>query len=688
MKSKSHLGVKEFVLIGSFGLVQVAIGEDVEELLNIYGSEKMISLATGYRQPLSLAPSVGTVITEDDIEAIGAITLAQVLETVPGLTVASARGLSDIFVIRGFSDELNRYVLLLINGIPVTDPVNGGRPQAWAMPVHNIARVEIIRGPGSALYGADAAAGVINVITKTADDIEGTEIGAYGGSDETYGGWLLTSWQGENINAALSLQASTTNGYDETIEVDNQTRIDRLLGTSASLAPGPINTQRDDINARVDVAGPRWRFRAGYQGFLNVGTGAGITLALDPEGDFSVQLFNTDLSYTLVETDELDVQAQASYLSTKTEANVMPYPPGTFGGLFPEGIREKFQLRVEQVRAEVTALYKAFQNHTIRFGAGINYAETNDVEEKRNFVTGPSGLPRPVPFVNVAALGEEAFIQEENRTVWYGFVQDEWRILPDWILTSGIRIDHFSDFGTAVNPRLSLVWNVSPATTARLLYGRSFRAPSFTELYGNNLVAAIGNADLDPEILDTVELALDKRWGMRLQTNANFFYYRLDDQIGAVNRPQETALLQLTQRDNTSGIEGYGLELEAELAVTDTLTLLGNYAYQITEDRRTNTILNRAAENQLYTAVDWRMTPLWALNARVNWIDETRFTDDYSQVGLTLRRSGAQDGLDFSLAIENLFDETGHTSSLNPRALPLKLPLPGRQVIAKISWQF
>ncbi len=87
-------------------------------------------------------------------------------------------------------------------------------------------------------------------------------------------------------------------------------------------------------------------------------------------------------------------------------------------------------------------------------------------------------MPLPTGrLIDVRALGEPLFIAEENRTDLYGFVQDEWRFAPDWTLTAGVRVDRYSDFGTTVNPRLALVGNLSPSLTAKLLYGRAFRAP-------------------------------------------------------------------------------------------------------------------------------------------------------------------------------------------------------------------
>lgn len=150
-----------------------AVAAEVPDEMDAFYEAGETSLATGYSQPLIRAPAITTVITAQQIERLGATTVADVLRTVPGLHVSTARGVNDVFVIRGFYDEFNSYVLLLLNGIPINNAVNGGRPQAWRMPVHNIARIEIMRGPGSALYGADAAAGVINIVTKTAQEIGG-----------------------------------------------------------------------------------------------------------------------------------------------------------------------------------------------------------------------------------------------------------------------------------------------------------------------------------------------------------------------------------------------------------------------------------------------------------------------------------------------------------------------------------
>lgn len=674
--------------------------EKIEDFEAVYGTEKtggekVISLASGYSQPLVRAPAITTVITAQEIEKLGATTVADVLKTVPGLHVSTARGLNDIFVIRGFFDEFNTYVLLLINGIPVNNVVNGGRPQAWRMPVHNIARIEIMRGPGSALYGADAAAGVINIITKTAKEIHGVVAGAYGGSFQTGGAWLQGGGQWSGIEAAFSVEASTTDGYRKTIQVDDQTRIDRLLGTHASLAPGPINTQRDDLEARLDLKGDRWRFRAGYQGFLNVGTGAGIVLALDPKGEFSTELTNADFTYDLVKGGQWDVAAQFSYLGTTTEASLTPFPPGAFGGLFREGVRDDFRFQVDETRGGITALYGGIPEHRFRFGAGFSHARLSDVAERRNFRTGPMGMPLPAPFADVREFGEPPLLSEQDRTLWYGFAQDEWRFAANWILTAGVRLDDYSDFGATVNPRLALVWNPSPSLTVKALYGRAFRAPSFTELYGNNIVAVAGNPDLEPEILDMMELSLAKRWNSRLWTTVILFGYEIDDLIrGGTELGTPANPLAKIKKQNREGRRGYGLEFETEYQATTDLRLRASYAYHSLQDAEPDDLSRLAPEHQVDAALDWRLAQQWTLNTHLTWISDREWmhhgqeakNQGYTLAGASLRYADPR-GWDFSVTFDNLFDVDAAEPTVFS-AIPYGIPLPGRSVVARFGWRF
>ncbi|GAB4346508.1 MAG: hypothetical protein Kow0089_23900 [Desulfobulbaceae bacterium] len=158
---------------------------------DVYRSDRLLVTATGSLKPVHLAPSVATVITAEDIEKTGATTLDEVLETVPGLHVSPSGPsiFTSTWTIRGIHTSINPEVLLLINGVPVTATVEGGRVKTFNMPVAMISRVEVVRGPGSAVHGADAFAGTINVITRDGYEVDGTRAGVrYGSLTRSAGG--------------------------------------------------------------------------------------------------------------------------------------------------------------------------------------------------------------------------------------------------------------------------------------------------------------------------------------------------------------------------------------------------------------------------------------------------------------------------------------------------------------------
>ncbi|HEV7913904.1 MAG TPA: Plug domain-containing protein, partial [Albitalea sp.] len=135
---------------------QATSATEEEELALAYGDKSSVSIATGSRQSLRRAPAVATVITAQDIAAMGAVDLDDVLETVPGVHVSrNNQSYTPLYVIRGIYSELNPQTLVLQNGVPMTTLLVGNRGIGWGgLPVENIARIEVIRGPGSALYGA------------------------------------------------------------------------------------------------------------------------------------------------------------------------------------------------------------------------------------------------------------------------------------------------------------------------------------------------------------------------------------------------------------------------------------------------------------------------------------------------------------------------------------------------------
>ena len=214
-----------FSLLLSLSLLQplIAKAQEEEKLASFFGDEEFISIATGLAQPISKAPSVASVITAKEIVQIGAIDIDDILETVPGLHVSRNTGYTPVYSFRGIQTATNPQVLMLINGIPLTNLFHGDRNLAWGgMPVEAISRIEIIRGPGSAIYGADAFAGVINIMTKTSPEVNSTSTGLRYGTSNSKSYWLQTGGSIGKLGYMAIVEGRKTDGSNEIITLKNK----------------------------------------------------------------------------------------------------------------------------------------------------------------------------------------------------------------------------------------------------------------------------------------------------------------------------------------------------------------------------------------------------------------------------------------------------------------------------------
>jgi len=673
------------VLISSASFAQVL---EEQELELSFGDEDFVSIATGKRQTLAEAPAVASVITSDQIRSSGARDLDQALEAIPGMHVSvSNKAYNPIYVMRGVYTGDNPQVLILINGIPITNIYIGDRSQVWGgMPVENISRIEVIRGPGSAVYGADAFAGTVNIITKNAKDIEGIEVGGSAGSFDTRRAWALYGKQFDNWELALSLQLLSTNGQNEKIVADQQTIFDQLFGTSVSHAPGPVNTSRDSIDIRADLMRDSIRYRIGYQGRRDVGTGAGVNQALDPSGEGESDRFNADITYHQPNFSEFwDVQAQLSYFNTGFSTRIFALPEGTLGGAFPNGVIGEPELREGHTRVDISGFYTKLDRHELRVGAGYYYQDLYEVKEKKNFITVviPDIGPALIPLGALSDVSDiAAFVKEETREIYYAFIQDEWKLARDWALTLGLRLDHYSDFGTTLNPRVALVWQTSLNLTTKFLFGRAFRAPSFAEQFNINNPVAIGNNNLDPEIIYTYEIALDYSVSQDLGMSLNLFYYEMQDIIRFAP----------TIANNIGNQKGTGLEWELNWQTSRNLHVRANYAFQNSEDQQTGLRSANAPRHQFYFHADYDLSSDWLLGARFNSVigrsrafgDSRSDISNYNSFDIILTGKNILPDLDLQISVRNIANERFLEPSLAPGVIPSDLPLAGRSVYAEI----
>lgn len=710
MKNIEVAIVSALLSIGCFAEDQIELDE--AGVLDFYGDEDFISIAIGEVQPIAKAPAVASVITAEEIKRLGAKDIDQILETVPGLHVGrDIIGYNSLFVFRGIYADFNPQVLLLVNGIPLTNLFQGDRNVVWGgMPVEAISRIEVIRGPGSALYGADAFAGVINVVTKTPQELEGLSGGVSMGTFQTTNLWAAVGGTSGDLSYSGVIELGKTEGSDSVVETDGQSFLDFVTGTSVSNAPGSVNLPRESLDLRVQAGYQNFSVRAGAQIRQNIGDGAGAAQVLNRDNKFESDRYNIDFTYSEEEfLADTSIKFQASYYETSQEVDghFVLYPPGSSGpfldafgapifGVFPDGIIGSPEIFEKHTRAGLTAKHDGIEKHSISAGAGYYHGEIDKVTEEKNFGINPDSLLPILPGDPIVDVSDTAFVflTEDQRENTYVYIQDVWQFSNDWELTAGLRFDHYSDFGSTTNPRLALVWSTSYNLTTKLLYGEAFRAPSFAQTRAINNPLILGNLNLKPEQIKSYELAFDYRPSYELTINMNFFYYDWSDIIQFV--PDSSGSTRTAQ--NAGEQSGKGLEFEAKWALSETFKLSGNFAWQDSQDELADAAAANSPEKQLYLRTDWQIDDHWRLNVQANWVlDRNRVpgdlrdpVDDYLLVDLNIRNQ-VSNTVELALIINNLFDKNAFEPSPNAMPVPFipnDLPLAGRSFLGEIRYKF
>jgi outer membrane receptor for ferrienterochelin and colicins len=647
-----------------------------------------ISIATGNSTPLYQAPAAATVILSAEIEAMGARTLNDVLETVPGLHVSlsSLSRLDSVYSIRGIHTGFNPQVLLMLNGVPVQYNVQGGRPTLFRLSVISIDRVEVIRGPGSAIYGADAYAGVINVITKDAAAISGTQVGGGVGSFNSRDLWVQSASQWGEFGVALSMSYQESDGdSSRKINSDLQTSLDAGLGSNASNAPGALSTRYRLLDSHLALSSDQIQFNLWNWHSSDAGVGAGAAQALDPYGRDDSNLWMGDITYRFnSDASPWNNSLRVSYLNYEQKSQFVLLPAGTNlligsdgnidfqnpAGMvaFPDGLLGQPGGFAEETQLDLVSIFNGWDDHRVRVALGGRY-QSVELSEKKNF--GPGVIDGAESSVDGTLTDvsntSNVFMDSSSRKIVYLSLQDEWQLTPGLQLTAGVRQDDYSDFGTTTNPRLALVWSASDRLTTKLLYASAFRAPSFTEQFSKNNPVSLGNPNLQPEHIDTTELNLAYRFDENLIASITLFKYEAKDMVEFVQDFQATTKTAANARDQ----DGQGIEFELNWRPSEQLHISGSYAHQHATDAATGATIPDAPGQQFKMDANWEFNPDWQLHAQLNWVADRRRAiadvraeiDDYTLMNITLKRKNIMPNFDVSFVVYNLTNEDAREPS-------------------------
>jgi outer membrane receptor protein involved in Fe transport len=687
---------KELVRLGFFQDFEEL---DIESLLETAGGVT-VSLATRGELTPEDAPGTVSVVTAEEIRQLGARTLADLLRTLPGCDVVlDSRGRSQLLV-RGFpvglADGASEGVLVLLDGQRLNEDVDGGASAVnLDLPLRNLRKVEVLRGPGSALYGEGALAAVINLVSSDTQDLLGTELSAGGGSFGTQAYSLRMGALLKQVTIAGFVRFADSDGPRLLVPADVQSRIDAAQSPGiepASRAPGPTADRLRGIEAQ---------YRLGYKeaslGFRlkneNAGGYVGQTGSLG-DHDLNNRQFSLDARYGHSFASLGSLKGVLRYAqSERSDLNSL-YPPGFTLPLedgqlvFPSGIYLQTSLNTRRYGGEVVLerpLSQGRVEHQVSVGVSLEREASFDLDARGN-----ADFRTLTPVSDDSLEPLPGVVADAARTSLGLFVQDSWKQSERLTLTGGVRFDHGSDFGSVLSPRLGAVLRLPRDMGLKLLYGRSYRAPTFAELRFD-LPGLEANPGLSKTTAHTLEAVLSLR-RRQLQASASVFASFVRDSIA----PGAKGTLPGTRRlENLPGVDTRGVELELRRHFGIADSVFVNYsfldAHDLDADRPVPGVSRHLATLGATLSVSGRLnvTPLLTLrSARPRQADDPRpDASGFALFDLNLRAPGVYRRLELALRLTNLFDK-GYSDPSPSLGVPGDYPRAGRSVYVSAAWRF
>jgi vitamin B12 transporter len=542
--------MKGKTLVCSVGLVvagmvagAVCVGAEEDEVVPVVDETLVTATRTEEAQrTLGVATDV---ITEEEITERQDKDVRDVLRTVPGLNIVSSggRGGTTSLFTRGGEDN---YTKVLIDGVSVN--LGGGAYDFGRLQTANIERIEIVRGPQSALYGSDAITGVINIITKKGAGKPAlhasTSNGAYLKGDNNYTGAQSLSFTGGNdwIGGSLAYARVDDNGF---LDVNH----DYWNNTFS----GRIDLYPED-HLDLTLTG---RYEDSKLKFPTESGGDQLS-PLDPDQNTSTADWLWTLNTTYQMSDWLEHVLLLGYRNNDVDYNDPEnLPADTFGAFFSETEEERYS-----VDYHFNLRYPASENLKSTFTGGVEYLTEEYDQETRSIFFG---------FETRSELNED-------RDNWGFYAQEQLSLYDRLHLTAGARYEDNSEFGNEFVPRASIAYELKKyGTKFRGAVGKGFKTPTFVENFSQGF--AEGNPDLDPEKSVSWEVGVDQAlWNNRIVLGVTYFDQKFDDLIAFVSTPAGVPDFENIQQAESSGVE-----VSASLYPGGGFTFGGSYTYLDTE---------------------------------------------------------------------------------------------------------
>jgi len=605
-----------------------------------------VETAALYTQTLQEAPAGVTVITEREIRRYGYRTLAEALDNVRGFYVTGDGALSYVGV-RGFNllGDFNTRFLVLLNGHYLTDNVYGAMylfEQDFGIDMDLIQRIEVVRGPSSALYGSNGLLATINIFTRSPADSGrarvSAEFGSFGGKKTVAS---VSTYLGKGANLLLSGAAFYAAG--RSIDIPEYGRTNRV-GAQQGYHTLAHLTWRD------------WSVIANFSD----------RKAITPQGlygsDFGDPGTSTRDAHNFVEVSTTRSLGRASSLRWR-----LYYDQFRYFGRYEYTEQGDVIDERDSAMGDWLGTNLSFRTPLRRVGAltfgGQFAADVRNIQH--DYVLGQEDRP----LVHTSQL---------NRS--YGlFAQQEWNVSRNWTIFGGARFDDSKDGSPFFSPRVAAIYRPAERSSYKFLYGRAFRDPSTYERYWEP------SPLLEAETIQTIEFVRERNIGQRLNMSTSIYHYRLSGLIEGVPVTEDKL-----QYRNVRDSRATGIELEVSGRVASWLEAAGGVSVQKASYSRGGELPNspgklvkaRAAMPLLHDRLGLAVACRYgsARRSPYGWETKGAAVADFTATTHRLHRD-----FDVQFGLRNLLNRK-YFDPMSEEHLIEAIPQAGRSVFVKLIW--
>jgi len=632
----------------------------LEQLLDIE-----VFTASKFNQKMSEAPSRVTVITAENIRKFGYRHLKDILNSIPGVYTSYDRNYSYIGV-RGFGlpGDYNTRVLLLLDGRRLNENIYDSFDLDFdsLVNIDLIQRIEFSSGAGSSIYGANAFFGVINIITKSADTIDGSQISVDISSENGRKARFTSGKIFENeIEFLFSVSSYKSDGSDQYFpEFDDP-------ATNSGVAEG-LDYQ-DAQNILIKLNYQNWGFKAAINERIK-----GIPTASFGQ-EFNLSPSQTKDSWSIATINYKKIIGNDSNIHSHLSLHKYEYT-GDYIYNYPPLTINRDETSAEWLSFESRFQTEYFENQ--KMTVGIEFQD-NTKQNQANFDVEPF----------------ESYLDDQQTSSSYGlYFQDEIRISESLLFSGGLRYDHFDITDTVnrkniINPRLAFIYSLQTETTLKLIYGRAYRNPNAYELYYGAALGFLPSQDLAPEEIQSYEFDVEHFVTNNFRITASFYENTTENLIGLNSESTSGDVFF----DNLDEVKATGADIEAEYVAETGLKLRTSYSYVKAKYKATNEIPPNSPQNMLKMNLS---KPFF--DRKIDGAIESQYMGErlspkgtrvsgFSVTNLSITSDKIIDDLILSASIYNLFDET-YADPASEEHVQEQITQDGRNFRLKATYSF